>query len=499
MTAGSPRIRAFLIQVLLVLCVLWLPLTGSFLIDPQVFPDTSQVPGLSRMLVFLSLAVFFALLYFPHKYSEALVGRFTALFVFCLLVFLAQVSIYFTSRSPDAPQWLFLASVVCGCASAGAYMSLVLLLGSFLNDNLFGIIIKAFLLYAVVLAAMGLGALVDLRIPMLIQIASPLAAILCGWLAYRAHQGLPQDTAQSVAAPSPEDAAPKRWRYKTNIIVSFVSVGIVMGAVLQELFSRAPSSLACMAAALGILVATLAIWLTRRLANTPINNYSALRMTAPFLACIVALMPFGIDRYYLVFAVAVMGIWAHGVAHRAATCPETSTQLSLKPAFVMNQTFLLRFVGLAAGSVFFYMMAALGQDFRVLAAVVLAILMAAVMAFQASYRDYVPPWHSYSNDSQSVFLSSCSFVSEKFGLSPRESEVLLLLAKGRNATFIAKEFTISAQTARTHIKHIYVKLGAHSRQELMDIIDQASWFSLRNPTSAQELTSAQNPRVDLPH
>ncbi|MEE8715478.1 MAG: helix-turn-helix transcriptional regulator [Coriobacteriales bacterium] len=57
------------------------------------------------------------------------------------------------------------------------------------------------------------------------------------------------------------------------------------------------------------------------------------------------------------------------------------------------------------------------------------------------------------------------------GLTPREVEVLRLLAQGRSVPFIRDELVISKDTASTHVKHIYAKLGVHSRQELLDLFE----------------------------
>jgi DNA-binding NarL/FixJ family response regulator len=50
-------------------------------------------------------------------------------------------------------------------------------------------------------------------------------------------------------------------------------------------------------------------------------------------------------------------------------------------------------------------------------------------------------------------------------LTPREREVLALLAEGGDNASIARSLVISPQTARTHIQNILVKLGVHSRLE----------------------------------
>jgi DNA-binding NarL/FixJ family response regulator len=56
-------------------------------------------------------------------------------------------------------------------------------------------------------------------------------------------------------------------------------------------------------------------------------------------------------------------------------------------------------------------------------------------------------------------------------LSPRESEVLRLLAEGLGVAAIARQLFVSESTAKTHISKIYEKLGAANRaQAIMNAI-----------------------------
>ena len=56
-------------------------------------------------------------------------------------------------------------------------------------------------------------------------------------------------------------------------------------------------------------------------------------------------------------------------------------------------------------------------------------------------------------------------------LSPRETEVLSLLAEGLGVTAIARQLFVSESTAKTHISKIYEKLGAANRaQAIMNAI-----------------------------
>lgn len=75
---------------------------------------------------------------------------------------------------------------------------------------------------------------------------------------------------------------------------------------------------------------------------------------------------------------------------------------------------------------------------------------------------------------------------ERYGLSPREQDVFLLLVRGRTAQVISDKLFISVETVRVHIKNIYRKAGVHSQQELIDRFEGDSDGADR-PSSAQRL------------
>ena len=59
------------------------------------------------------------------------------------------------------------------------------------------------------------------------------------------------------------------------------------------------------------------------------------------------------------------------------------------------------------------------------------------------------------------------------GLTAREVDVLRLAAQGLSSRQIAQRLVISPKTARNHIEHIYLKIGASSRAS-------ASLFAMRH-------------------
>lgn len=66
-------------------------------------------------------------------------------------------------------------------------------------------------------------------------------------------------------------------------------------------------------------------------------------------------------------------------------------------------------------------------------------------------------------------LSSKDF--EMFRLSPREVEVADLFARGLSIKAISVRLGISMGTVQSHLKNAYKKLGIHSRDELIELLE----------------------------
>lgn len=72
---------------------------------------------------------------------------------------------------------------------------------------------------------------------------------------------------------------------------------------------------------------------------------------------------------------------------------------------------------------------------------------------------------------ENALEARCSQLAQTHGLTERESEVFLLLARGRNGAFIQDACHVTRNTAKTHIRRIYQKLGVHTHQELIDLVE----------------------------
>jgi DNA-binding NarL/FixJ family response regulator len=78
----------------------------------------------------------------------------------------------------------------------------------------------------------------------------------------------------------------------------------------------------------------------------------------------------------------------------------------------------------------------------------------------------------------------------EFGLSPRELEILQLVAEGRASSDVARELWISEQTVKFHLSNIFRKLGVTNRTQASRRAQQLKLVSLRASSSAEEASAS---------
>lgn len=66
----------------------------------------------------------------------------------------------------------------------------------------------------------------------------------------------------------------------------------------------------------------------------------------------------------------------------------------------------------------------------------------------------------------------CRVLADRFGLTEREAEIFAYLARGRDVQFIEQDLKISRNTVKTHRKNLYRKLGIHTQQDLLSLIEE---------------------------
>ena len=63
-------------------------------------------------------------------------------------------------------------------------------------------------------------------------------------------------------------------------------------------------------------------------------------------------------------------------------------------------------------------------------------------------------------------------LAERFGLTPREAEIVRILARGHGCTYVAETLLISKSTVYTHVRNVYRKLDISNHDQLIQLLDQ---------------------------
>ena len=88
-------------------------------------------------------------------------------------------------------------------------------------------------------------------------------------------------------------------------------------------------------------------------------------------------------------------------------------------------------------------------------------------------RDFVAHETELERETEDSTTASNRTGSINVKLTPRENEILTMLADGVKTEAIAEQLCISRSTVRNHIKHILAKLNAHNRFEALHRAERA--------------------------
>jgi DNA-binding CsgD family transcriptional regulator len=100
-----------------------------------------------------------------------------------------------------------------------------------------------------------------------------------------------------------------------------------------------------------------------------------------------------------------------------------------------------------------------------------AVLLVAVCALVAFTNLRIGFGKEIKTKGDDAFVRVCEALSANGGLSTREHQVFVRLVRGHTIKSIAEAFTLSTSTIKSQISSIYSKLGVHSRQELINLVE----------------------------
>ncbi len=285
---------------------------------------------------------------------------------------------------------------------------------------------------------------------------------------------------------APLESTESAWKFTKEIEPSFFVFNIVFALNFVFLFnSGSEALLPGLLCALpgGLLIALLSI--KQRMVDITVVQRVLLVVTV--LACVM--MPFTDGWVQIACACLVVAAWAAFRAVNYGFVVRKSVLYRSSPLFRQAP---LRLVVSASGFAVGWMIAVIvtavagphSEPFVAVRLVMAVVLVVVVMAFYPVGKHHpvdgsAEEGIAHDDDRIAVSMNEsellerrCQAIAKLYQLSPRESDVLIYLARGRNASWIQEELVISPHTAKSHIYNIYRKLDIHSQQKLMSFVEE---------------------------
>lgn len=257
-------------------------------------------------------------------------------------------------------------------------------------------------------------------------------------------------------------------------IVGFIQ-GLVWNPVVSQTAIAGPLNIQALDVPIGGLAACGAVIIALRLMPSELRCQSIADGGVPIAMGILLLYPVVIPQETVIndllgwlpqlgFALIVLFSW------QSLMLAQRASRASGAPVLALG--LLLAALSYAVGLTLIHVIGTGGRD---LCLVLLTIYLVLFCIFLAQETRTEQQGRTSDELRPDTFIHRrCDELAREHGISPRETEVLYLLGRGYNHAYIARKLFVSENTVRTHVRHIYGKLGLSSREELLDLIDEGA-------------------------
>lgn len=298
---------------------------------------------------------------------------------------------------------------------------------------------------------------------LLVFIPAPLAVCF-----YRVMRELPRKTVFEHGMD-----AELRLPYKL-VITAFIH-GLTLGVLLGSLVMEASEPSTILINAVSFVFAAVLLLLTAVFVKMDFNHlvyqmgFPLMALGAVFVACLRGFPVLGESFQLVGFCYVHLLMWG--------VCSYLTKTFTLPAAWVVAWPTCAAMVGQILGGTASGLLAQLPDSADLLQ--ILAILMSFTLLFSAllmlSNRNLTTGWGiarpAYAVNADTTIEAVAQILSTENSLTPRETEILGLMARGRNRKFISEELVVSEETIKSHVYGMYRKLGIHSQQELLDLVE----------------------------
>lgn len=282
----------------------------------------------------------------------------------------------------------------------------------------------------------------------------------------------------SAIAPSPADAGiqtNKKFPWKIVFVMAAFTFAFA-------LFESNPSTLGGPLSSAGMLAMALVVFVSAALFTDRIRVESLFRASMPLMAIGLLLASLLVQQSSGLASLLISASYAAFLIMIMAIMCDLTYRLSVNPLWLFGIERFIRFAIYAIGANAFSLLDSydvLGMPAQTILgiAAIALILCSTTLLFtdRNLLRDWSVPLDDGSDEmNKARLVSRCNQIAREHRLSSREQEVFLLLVEGQDVAGIEKRLFIANGTAKSHVQHIYKKVGVHSKQELLDKVSNPS-------------------------
>lgn len=324
--------------------------------------------------------------------------------------------------------------------------------------------------------------LVGGSLALLARPASPAATVASPKGEFGAEGALPSSANRAVTEASADEEGTFRDRLAAAILyVAVFSVAYGMLDVVAMGDSAVEAGLSGLLSQVGgPAFIALFLWMAVRVGG----QFTAL-LNGALIAAATALLflPFAPDPYRLALVVVVHGGWEVALLVLYALGLSDGSMDRRRVLAISAIAFAVPRPGLLLGSVAATLLTGGALTFARVTAVACVLLYLVVggvalmrrrekRLYRTALRRKDEVIRRYLEARQDFRKLACEQIAAECGLTAREAELLSLYAQGRDAAYIERTLFLSRNTVKSYAKSLYGKIGVHSKQEVIELVDR---------------------------
>ena len=336
--------------------------------------------------------------------------------------------------------------------------------------------------------------------------AALVVMVLCAWYVRRAlRAGAAGTRAGGRRKDAPRGSYRDAFLELGDSLVAFCVMEAVIGLLNSFMLAgfvtfAGSGSVSGVGMLIGILAFCVVVFVVQRIPRVS----TAFRVLMPIIASLLVFLPFLGEQFNLFFSTVLLGGYYFIALLITYVVAETAHVRNLSPYVLMGAAACLARVCLAAALLGGHAIGSLpgglfGESEHimrylvVIMAVIYALSLAAVLVScdrrrrrrgdadagasaavpaPAGAAEAAPLPAGAAAEGDDAFDARCAAVAAAGGLTEREAEIMRYLARGRTKAHIAGVLFVSENTVRSHVRNIYAKLEVHTRQQLIDLVEE---------------------------